>query len=338
MITFIDWLSPPCITCLTAFGLLLSRCRMRMFMFSVMSLMISPQTLLCIRKKGGAFTAQLMSYALCFSHRQSKIILLTYDPIFAPILQLFCPHLHVFEHNTVPEVWQRKHYLWQRLFFHRINRLAQSPGQLTVLKKMGQKSRYIGSPLKEAPSCERETKTERRNIFVPAARLSESDFQKFLKVGTNKNLVIKKESLSNTLYKECKKSCDTIEVEWFDMDYIEATACSFIISYASKTRVSGWFNQAIRLKLIPIILNPETASLFEATFPDYPHIGLDMFHSRDELDEQLSSLRGLLKNDYALISTRNYLRDFRMPSRLTNQAKPDCTITSLDCTFFQNRP
>ena len=126
-------------------------------------------------KKKSRLNQTISVLRLCIANRKSCIFLMTYDSLFLPLILLFCDNVCVYEHNTVPEN-QLKHYVWQRLLYHRVTRLTQSPSQQSILSSMGQKAFYVGSPL-ETYSNKSSSLVDRKNIFVPSARLSEIELR-----------------------------------------------------------------------------------------------------------------------------------------------------------------
>tara|TARA_B100000780_G_C21117209_1_gene452121 strand:+ start:101 stop:1057 length:957 start_codon:yes stop_codon:yes gene_type:complete len=234
----------------------------------------------------GRFVRAFYIAKLIISHRQADILLLTYDPLFLPILNLIPKKLRVVEHNTTPEIrGQSKHVLWQKIFMRNVSRLTQFPGQGRRLSELNLRNRHLGSPLLENDRWgPRELQT---GFFIaPNSRSCLGDLAKIGELFGNQPIQIKggpQESLNGS-------QLNLVYVETFDLENYQNIK-GIIITISSSIRGSGWFNDAITLGIPLIITDKNAQNVFIETFPTYPYVDPLMTSNSEEFEMSLSRVR-----------------------------------------------
>ena len=283
---FIDWISTKDHASFNSSlfsSLKLSKCRF--YVFSE-TLRIEGLDNIVMECNGGRLTRALKVYKICWRNRNNPIFLVTYDPVVFPLLQLFCREIFVYEHNTTPETGGfSKHAIWQRLFFWKVVRFAQFPGQERELKKLGQICFFLGSPLMKSIS---NIVRKKPSVYIaPSGRMQVDELFKMRKFMGNSEVVIRRSSCSDEQLDDLKKQVNVTPQEWIDLDEYLPKTKAIIITISSRIRGSGWFNEAIKFGIPLIITNPDMQKLFENTFPAFPYIRLDQVESVEDLEEQL---------------------------------------------------
>lgn len=237
---------------------------------------------------------------LCWRHKKQKIFLLTYDPVFIILIQLFCRHLNVFEHATIPEGRSyRKHAIWQRLFFWRVRRFAQFPQGLTVLKLLKQNVVYLGSPLATyTPVNQRED----CDVFLaPSDRLEAAELLKLRSFIKDAPVVLRKSALSAEEFSKVGCQMTLRPTAWIELDELLPKLKAVVIGVNSEIRGSGWFNDAIAWGMPIVITSESTIEIFKATFPEYPFCTANS--DEDAFNQLLAALDALDVKAY--ISSHN---------------------------------
>ena len=111
---FIDWWSPHGHICFNkSFFNALGLKKQMLYVFDE-ELTLENQEVVCFNIKS-RFLRFLKVLNICISNRNKKVIFLTYDSIFIPILNILSSNIFLMEHNTVPEN-KNKHYFFQTIF------------------------------------------------------------------------------------------------------------------------------------------------------------------------------------------------------------------------------
>lgn len=250
-----------------------------------------------VRCGGNRFMRALKVLRICWRNRSNSLLLLTYDPLFAPLLQLCCRRLYVFEHNTTPEhAGLSKHAIWQRLFCRNLIRLAQFPNQMDVLGKLGQRCFYFGSPLRKENT--KHIAGKRTVFLAPSWRFQANELLKVTNILGKREVLIKRGSLSVSDLNTLKKELNITPLDWIDLDGNVPRTIAIIVTITSTTRGSGWFNEAIRYGIPLIITNRDVQIIFNKTFPQYPFIDPEKVKSSSELDSQLQEIRNFPHERY----------------------------------------
>lgn len=245
----------------------------------------------------GRYRRTLKVLKLCAKHRNEDIFFLTYDPVLLPLVQLFCNRIFVYEHNTTPErEGFSKHAIWQRLFFHRINRFAQYPSQAYVLSKLKQRCFYLGSPLRKPEK--RIVRTEPTLFLAPSFRLQVNELLKVKAAVQNREIIVKRGSLTAAELELLMNSLNVTPLDWIDLNTYLSKTIAVIVTIASRTRGSGWFNEAIKFGVPIIITSKDVQELFEETFPNYPFIRLDETGTPARLESDLKAVEGFAHEAY----------------------------------------
>ena len=215
-----------------------------------------------------------------------NIFLLTYDPIFIIFLQFFKKNIYVYEHNTTPEDVHSKKAVWQKIFYVRIIRFTQYPGQLSILKSLNQKSYHIGSPLIYNRRSKFDLK-KRDTILIPSFRLSTNEITSILPFLRKERILLKKiEGVKHSFLKGYNLELR----DYIDLKKNISRIFGVLITNKSKIRGTGWFNEAIGYGIPIIITNENARHLFEATFPKYPYIFIKLVTSRKNFFTQISDI------------------------------------------------
>lgn len=256
---------------------------------------------------GNRFVRALRVFRICWKNRTNTLLLLTYDPLFAPLLHLVCERVVVYEHNTTPERPDlSKHAVWQRIFCHRLVRCAQFPNQMEVLSKLGQKCVYIGSPLGAGGQMRIEGK---KTLFLaPSWRFHADELLKVKDLVGRHEVLIKRGSIPENDLGRLQKELNANALGWIDLDDALPRTIAVIITISSVTRGSGWFNEAIRFGIPLIITNRDVQDIFRKTFPCYPFIDPASLSSADEFEARLQEIRAFPHAEY-ISKYNNELRD-----------------------------
>lgn len=250
---------------------------------------------------GGRIRRAFEIFKLVLKNRKDKIVLLTYDPIFLPLFSLLKNKILVFEHNTTPEEGLSKHLVWQKLFFHRVHRLAQFPAQHGRLLQIGNNAKYIGSPImpvKEAINLE--VKLLPQFLFIaPSYRADLSELISYENL-LSESIVLVKQAIDASSFDYlplCKFTLKRLErIEFF---YEGREVDAAIITIKSRLRGTGWFNDCIANRTPIIITNLDAKALFEDTFPGYPYIFLSHVESTSQLSRLINHVRSFDSVEYA---------------------------------------
>lgn len=227
---------------------------------------------------------------ICLKNRKKKIFFLTYEKPFIPVLSIFCRNIFVFEHNTTPESLSLSlNTIWQKYLFRKILRLTQYPMQFEVLKKLKQKTHFLGSPL----NYNEETKLQDKDntFLVPGTRLSVSEIFKIEHLLANVTLLIKTNSFSDKEVETLNRKFKTNLVNRIDFDNDLKSVKGIIITSKSRIRGSGWFNDAIKFGIPLVITDNDTKVLFTETFPNYPFIDPKELTSISDFELKLENIR-----------------------------------------------
>jgi len=251
---------------------------------------------------GGRFKRAWKVWRICWSVRKKQIFLLSYDAMMLPMLQIFCRRLFVYEHNTTPEgrrYW--KHAAWQRLFFRRVTRFAQFPAQNETLRKIGQNSYFLGSPLPQKVEILRPNPS----LFIaPSDRVEMATLLKLKPFVQGSEVIIRNFKFSDSEIAQIRSQFNVKAVDYIDLDHYLPMTKGIVIAIDSNVRGSGWFNEAIRFGIPLIIIERRVQQMFEATFPGYPYVALDRVESPSDLDNALAKVSSFDGGNY--IASHNY--------------------------------
>jgi hypothetical protein len=267
---------------------------------------------------GGRIARALKVWKICWAMRGRPIFLLSYDAMMFPVLQLFCRRLFVYEHNTTPEGrLYRKHAAWQRLMFRRVTRFAQFHAQHETLREIGQNSYFLGSPLPERVEIVR---TNPSLFIAPSDRIEMETLLKLKPLVGSDEVIIRNYKFSADELAQIRAQINVRAVGYIDMDHDLPLTKGIVIAIASKIRGSGWFNEGIRFGVPLIIIEKEVQQIFEATFPAYPYVALDMISSPADLDNALGMVSSFDGRSYIVAHNEQLRNTFE---RVVGQAKPE---------------
>jgi len=296
---FIDWISPKAHAAINR-NLLEALCIRRAKLYVFEPALENPDhDTAVLASTEGRLARAMQVFRICWRHRRDKIFLLSYDPVLVPFLQLYCRRLYVYEHNTTPEgATYIRHALWQRLFYHRILRFAQFPGQHTVLRELGQQSVYLGSPLSEDLSdVSRHTP---RLFLAPSARARMTELARVARFLDGAEVVMRQLHYSEEGPETPRSEVNIRLVTWIDFQALLPEIRAIIITIESRIRGSGWFHEAFVFGVPLIITHPDMCALFEETYPGYPYVRLDSVRSPEELETALGRAEAIDRSTYAI--------------------------------------
>jgi hypothetical protein len=245
-----------------------------------------------MRQSTGRIGQAIKILKVVWENRRDTVVLLSYDPLLMPLVSLLKKKILVFEHNTTPRKGLSKHLVWQKLFFGRVHRMAQFPGQYDRLLRIVNNTTYIGSPVFPVKTLVQDRcKSMRPYLFiVPSYRAVMSELNRYAHLLHGSIILAKKTVGSASI--EVESSCSfTIQyIDRIEFCYGERMADAVIITVQSSIRGTGWFNDSISNRTPIVIINKDAKVLFEETFPGYPFIFLDNIESLDRLDQLLNQL------------------------------------------------
>ena len=251
----------------------------------------------------------LSVFKICWKHRRSKLVFISYDDVFLPFIQLFVKSIFCYEHNTTPEfISSNKHAVWQKLTFCTINRLCQSRSQLSILKEMGQRSYWLGVPVFETISSPSKG-LDPKFIFV-SERFLVSDVGKVIPYLYGE--VLAKNSISRIGEIVFPKGLKLSLVRRISIpsDFLDAEA--LVVALDSSVRGTGWYNEAISYGIPLVITSLGQQQVFETTYPDYPYIKGDTLKSKEDLKALISQIKNFDNIKYV----KDYMNDMKV--RLDN--------------------
>jgi len=285
-IIYIDWISPP--EHANFNRAFFSAIRTKDVELVVFSGKLVLETVDCrlVNDSGNRVSRALHVFRICAKWRRARIIFLTFDPLFLPLLSLMKIPLAVFEHNTTPDALPfNKHAIWQSLFMRRINRFAQYPGQYNRLKELKQKCFYIGSPLlkcKKKPSGRNDV-----GYYVLASyRISFEQVRVVSPFLRGAEIAVKSKVLRSQGI-PVDVGATFRPVDFIDLDEPNSQILGIIVTVQSRIRGSGWFNDAISRGIPIIITNADAATLFEETFPRFPYVNMVECVDQQSFDSKL---------------------------------------------------
>lgn len=241
---------------------------------------------------------------ICWKHRNKKILFITYDDLYAWIPQFFVKTIFSFEHKTTPDrSLLDKHALWQRLLFYKIQRLCQSKAQEEVLKKMGQRSDWLGLPISETDIQKKE---EHAGSFLMVSELINIDLAKVVSNILYGEVKIKK-SVRNLKNLSLKGVSMIKKVDRFEFPEDLLTTEAFVLLTDSPVRGSGWFVEAIKFGIPLVLVTSEQQNVFEGTFPGYPYIKGNKIANQSELKSEIAKIRDFNTSKYVNL----YMNEFK---------------------------
>lgn len=244
---------------------------------------------------------------LILAHRNSNILLLTYDPLLLPLALMFGGQIIVFEHNTTPEEDSWVKALWQRVLFRKVRRLAQFRGQYERLTAMGQRVTYIGSPLQQIDM--KSTTRNRSNIYAaPSYRADVELVYKYANILAGSEVLIKKLP-DGKAHIEPFLGVTLSPVHRIDFHHSSGSLKAILITVDSRIRGTGWFNDAISNNIPIVVLSSKACLLFQETFPDYPFIDMANLTESNDLEKALKGSEDFPRFSY--ISKHNKIIDER---------------------------
>ncbi len=237
---------------------------------------------------------------LIWHHRNQCIVLVTYDPMFVPLVRLFGKNILLFEHNTTPLSNWSKHGLWQKLFFGNLNRMAQFRGQYKKLREQGAQVTYIGSPLlNENFSASSSQKDEHPLVFiVPSYRANISDLNRFPNIFHGPKVLVKKGAEQGSTLPDASRF-DVEFVDRLEFQKNNRKIDAVVVTVQSRIRGTGWFNDAISNSTPIIVTNSKAATLLKETFPGYPFVDAElMMGDLEDLRDTLVEIRLFNSSNY----------------------------------------
>ena len=258
--------------------------------------------------KSSRFFRMLKVLQLCWRHRKEKIVFVTYDPLFLPILLIFKLDLFVYEHNTVPEkININKHAIWQRFLFCRVKRMAQFKGQFDNLKSLKQNVNFVGSAINPSHKKYKTRGQKNKYYIAPSLRANLNNIEKIIPfLSDSKKIVVK-----TAVWKSHNvKSKFITYVDHIDLDGGYKNICGVIISITSRIRGSGWFNDAITFGLPIIIIDKAAVTLFRENFPEYPFVDASCSKIKKNLSSKLLAIRKFNSKIYIKKHNSNFKKNF----------------------------
>jgi hypothetical protein len=226
-----------------------------------------------IHQNKGRLKRFLCVLSLCLKYRAENLFFVTYDPFFIVFLSLLRLDISVFEHNTTPETTKlSKHSIWQFLFLSRFNRLAQFKGQFEILKKLGQKVFYVGSPLRIVKKTNGNCKSGSNYYLAPSYRMNLDELLRIIPSLGIRKVLVKKAAFDNSKNAHNDKYRRIIIPKLIITENDINNAKGIIITLQSDIRGTGWFNEAIGRGIPLLLTNKNIISVFMKTFPNYPFI------------------------------------------------------------------
>jgi|SaaInlStandDraft_3_1057020.scaffolds.fasta_scaffold20366_2 hypothetical protein len=304
---FIDWISTPHHenfnkSLFSALGLEHALC----YIFH-QKLVIDQVACKYINTKSSRIARTLEVVKLCWKHKKEKIVFLTYDPLFLPIILIFNSDIVVYEHNTVPERLNNKHAIWQRLLLSRVKRMAQFKGQVSVLKALKQNVCFVGSPIFPPIKRKKLVKTSCKYYIAPNSYASLSSIKDIIPFLIKNKKIMVKGSSDNLSSIESKR---VFTVQHIDLDGDYVNICGVIVVVKSNIRGSGWFNDAITFGLPIITTNRESEVLFLENFPEYPFINLSEKIDENEFNAKLMEIAKFDSHSYVEKCNLNFKECF----------------------------
>ncbi len=240
--------------------------------------------------RGGRISNFIEVMKLCWEFRKKPILFLTYDSFLVPFISIFCPFLILFEHNTTPEHrLKSKHAIWQWLCFRRVIRCTQYLQQLDILKTIGQKALYGGSPINM--SLPKALCPDGGFIYVAGRKLKLSEAEKLHKRFPGNRLLVRKNSLQDGERNDIPQYIELHDEAWVEQYDILNKVSAIYINFESPIRGSGWYNDSIGYN-IPVIFNsPNVVDIYRSTFQGFPYIYLGADTNEQSLTEILDQLR-----------------------------------------------
>jgi hypothetical protein len=246
------------------------------------------------------------------------VILLTYDPLLLPLIYLFFSNIIVFEHNTTPSYGLSRHYIWQRLFFRNVTRMAQYPSQFIRLKMMNSKVFYIGSPLSSEAQEHVNSKSACPHLFImPSYRANIAELIRYSDILFRSIILVKSIHKNKNLINESIRNIEIRFLERIELLYKGRIADGGIITVQSSLRGTGWFNDLIADRIPILITSLDTKKLFEETFPKFPFIYLEEIKDRIQLNIALNNILTEY-NFLSLIKSHNDLIKKRFFNMINN--------------------
>ena len=289
---FIDWWSPHGHICFNkSFFNALGLKKQMLYVFDE-ELTLENQEVVCFNIKS-RFLRFLKVLNICISNRNKKVIFLTYDPIFIPILNILSSNIFLMEHNTVPEN-KNKHYFFQTIFFRKQKRLCLTIKQKELLKKITPNALYVGAPLHE---FDEKLKFSGMDLFIPSLRYDVSTIQELVHKNSHFKFHIKD---SNKLTGNLRDASNLIIHKRIDLKEISSNVGAMLYALPYSSRFSSWYNEAIFNKLPIIFLSEEMNIAFQSQFSQYPSI----FSKRELSNETIKEL----KNEADIFNSLDFIK------------------------------
>ena len=261
---FIDWWSPRGhIWFNKSLFKILGLKKQKLYIFDE-KLTLKNQEVVCFNIKS-RFLRFLKILKICISNRNKKVIFLTYDPIFIPILNILSFKIFLMEHNTVPET-KNKHYFFQKIFFREQKRLCLTIKQKELLKKITPNAGYVGVPLHV---FDEKLKFSGMDLFIPSLRYDVNAIQELVDKNANFKFHIKD---SKKLTSSLRETSNLIIHKRINLKEISCNVGAMLYALPSSARFSGWYNEAIVYKLPIIFLSEDMNDAFQSQFCPYPSI------------------------------------------------------------------
>jgi len=245
------------------------------------------------------FRKALYILKLILVYRNSNILLLTYDPLFLPLMLLIKRQIIVFEHNTTPEEGSWVKVLWQRMLYRKVRRLAQFPGQYERLATLGQNVTYIGSPLQKIDmKYSVRGSSSNSNVYAaPSCRADVELVYKYAHLFAGSEIVVKRLSGGKSDTSE-SLSVKLTSVDRIEFQYSGKPLDAILVTVDSSIRGTGWFNEAISNNIPIVILNPKALQLFIETFPKYPFVDIANLNGSNDFKKELKAIEMISKYNY----------------------------------------
>ncbi len=219
---------------------------------------------------------------ICRKNKNKKIIFLSYDSFFMPIINLIIDDYYLFEHNTVPER-KNKHYFFQKVFFKSMKRVCLTPDQKNKLEKISPFAKFIGHPLH---FFNKDLYFKGNDLFIPSLRYDVSVVEQLCKRNLNFDFHIKDSKKISTKLRIQK---NLIIHDDIDLEKLSDKVGAMVFAVPYTVRFSGWYNEAIFNNLPIIFLEKNQQINFQKQFNGFPSI-----HSDNQISlKKLNSLKKL---------------------------------------------
>ncbi len=201
------------------------------------------------------------------THKEKKILFLTYDPFFIAFLE---GHFFTYEHNSVPEKIFSRHGIFQFCFYRKLTRLCQNNQQVHQISRLKGHGVMVGCPLEK--TIRPTALARRKQIFIGSQRCLSEDFSLLRNYFFGYHFLFKKGTFVDEHLIDVS-SPDITCKNWINFEDIDQ--CSFIaVLINDNFRPSGWFGESITRHIPLAIMYSNAKSMFSSTFPNAPYVNI----------------------------------------------------------------